>query len=169
MKTSSNQPSIFLRLLFPLLIALFIVPSVFAQRTITTDEVNTLSKGLYCPVCESEPLDTCGTQACKEWREEIRAQLSSGLSQEEIYTDFVDRYGMRVLAQPPAEGLNLILWLGIPAVLLIGGYFFSTYMRRISRPVASQTTISVITPQAPTSIPADADDYLSRIEAELLE
>ena len=153
------------KLLFPLFVVLLIVPTVFAQRDVTVDEVNALSKGLYCPVCDSEPLDTCATQACKEWRAEIRQQLIDGLSKEEIYADFVARYGMRVLAQPPAEVLNWVLWLGIPVALLVGGYFFTKYMRQISRPA------TVATPATPSSVDTEdgSDDYLSQIEAELLE
>ena len=168
MKNYSNRATRLLTWLFPLLIALLIAPSVFAQRDVTVDEVNAISKGLYCPVCESEPLDTCGTQACKEWRAEIRQQLIDGLSKEEIYADFVARYGVRVLAQPPATGLNWVLWLGIPVALLVGGYFFTKYMRQISQPA---TAAPIVTPttQSPSETGDHPDDYLSQIEAELLE
>ena len=38
----------------------------------TDDEVNAIAEQLYCPVCENVPLDVCGTQACADWRDEIR-------------------------------------------------------------------------------------------------
>lgn len=155
------------RFLFPLLLLLLIVPTAFAQRTVTDDEVNAVSKGLYCPVCESEPLDTCGTQACQDWRAEIRQQLSEGRTQEEIYGDFVARYGERVLAQPSAQGLNLVLWLGVPVALVLGGYVFVTYVRSIS---GGQEKRAVATQSGSSSMPkskSDNDDYLRQIEEEL--
>ena len=50
----------------------------------TDDEVNAISKQLYCPVCESIPLDACGTQACIQWQDTIREKLSAGWSEKEI-------------------------------------------------------------------------------------
>lgn len=154
-----------IRRLIPILILLLIAPSAFAQRSVTDDEVNEVSKGLYCPVCESEPLDTCGTQACIDWRAEIRTKLSEGATEQEIYDDFVARYGERVLAQPSARGLNLVLWLGLPVALLVGGFFFIRYMRQIR--VDDMTAPAASVAGDALSSEADADEYLKRIEQEL--
>ncbi len=158
-----------IRYLIPLLFLLFaFAPVAHAQRVVTDDEVNELSKGLYCPVCESEPLDSCGTQACIDWRAEIRVQLSEGRTKQEIYDDFVARYGERVLAQPSAQGLNLMLWLGAPLSVLVGGYLFLSYMRRIR--TDAPTPVEGPPSTIPAAEPASAetiDDYLKRIEDEL--
>ena len=67
----------------------------FAQDTTppTDDEVNAIAHKLYCPVCESTPLDVCPTDACKDWRELIRTMLSEGKTEDEILQHFVDQYG----------------------------------------------------------------------------
>ena len=44
----------------------------------TDDDVNKIAKQLYCPVCESTPLDVCPTEACRQWREVIRTMLADG-------------------------------------------------------------------------------------------
>ena len=49
----------------------------------TDDEVNAIAKQLFCPVCENVPLDVCPTQACKDWREDIRQKLAAGWSEEQ--------------------------------------------------------------------------------------
>lgn len=67
---------------------------------ITDDQVNTIANQLYCPVCENIPLDTCGTLACEDWREEIRAMLASGMAEEDIIENFVTRFGDRVVSTP---------------------------------------------------------------------
>ena len=45
-------------LLLALLLALLPV-AVYAQDEVTDDEVNDVAKDIYCPVCESTPLDEC--------------------------------------------------------------------------------------------------------------
>lgn len=59
----------------------------------TADDVNRVASGLYCPVCENEPLDVCKTSACVQWKAQIAQYLAEGKSDEEIVQIFVDRYG----------------------------------------------------------------------------
>lgn len=84
------------------------------------DEVNAIARELYCPVCENVPLDVCPTQACAQWRALIREKLMEGWTEEQIKQYFVDQYGDRVLAQPPARGLNLLVYI-LPPVIFVGG------------------------------------------------
>ena len=77
----------------------------------TDDEVNAVAHQLYCPVCESTPLDVCPTDACKDWREQIRVMLSEGKSEDEILQYFEDQYGARVLAEPPKQGFYWLIYL----------------------------------------------------------
>src|SRR5689334_10817027 len=86
--------------------------SVNAQApTPSADDVNRVARQLYCPVCENIPLDVCPTEACAKWRADIRDRLAQGWTDEQIKTYFAEQYGDRVLAQPPARGLNLLLYL----------------------------------------------------------
>jgi cytochrome c-type biogenesis protein CcmH len=84
------------------------------------DEVNAIAKELYCPVCENIPLDVCPTQACAQWRDLIKEKLVAGWSKEQIIQYFVNQYGDRVLAQPPARGLNLLVYI-LPPLFFVGG------------------------------------------------
>ena len=110
--------------LLPLLIlagTLALVPAARAQEgNVSDDEVNAVAKNLYCPVCPNTPLDVCETQACKDWRDEIRTQLSAGWSEEEVMAYFVERYGERVLAEPERSGFTSLVWI-LPAVALLVG------------------------------------------------
>ncbi len=98
------------------------------------DEVNRVAKNLYCPVCENVPLDVCDTPACVQWKEEIRTMLAEGRSEAEIIDFFVTRYGMRVLAVPPPQGIGLGVWL-IPAIgLPAAGLWLALRLARWRRP-----------------------------------
>jgi len=133
-----------IRIVFFVMILLLGIPLV-AQETppidpdtdtsgITDDMVNEVARQLYCPVCENIPLDTCGTTACKDWREEIRLMLASGMSQEEIINDFVARFGDRVVGTPKdpvLRTLSLVTpWLMVLAGLLVAGWTILNWKQR---------------------------------------
>ena len=74
---------------FILVLSTLATATVFAQdSTPTDDEVNAIAKDLFCPVCENTPLDVCPTDACKEWREEIRGMLADGKTESGDQTAF---------------------------------------------------------------------------------
>ncbi|WP_376789427.1 cytochrome c-type biogenesis protein CcmH [Thermoflexus sp.] len=102
--------------------------------SVSDDEVNRVAKKLYCPVCENVPLDVCDTPACIQWKEEIRTMLAEGRSENEIIEFFATRYGMRVLAVPPPQGIGLGVWL-IPAIgLPAAGLWLALRLARWRRP-----------------------------------
>lgn len=122
------------------------------------DEVNTVAKGLYCPVCENVPLDVCPTQACKQWRDTIREKLAVGWEKEQIELYFVSQYGDRVLATPPATGLNWFVYL-LPPLVFIGGAVILGGAIRSWRKSPQPVSQSAEEPPA--------DPYLERVEEEL--
>ncbi|HEX6384002.1 MAG TPA: cytochrome c-type biogenesis protein [Anaerolineae bacterium] len=157
--------------LFVLMFLLLAAPTA-AQDPVTDDEVNDVAKGLYCPVCESTPLDVCPTQACADWRELIRTKLGEGQSKEEIYEYFARQYGDGVLAAPPRRGFNLVLWFFPVVAILVGGFFFSRFMGRLrttdgptTEPHEEEPDVQVTT-AAPLPM---SDEYVARVEQELQE
>jgi len=125
----------------------------------TDDEVNAVAKQLYCPVCENIPLDVCPTQACSQWRDLIRQKLSEGWGADQIKQYFVAQYGDRVLATPPARGLNWLVYIFPPLAILAGAYIlfraFKAWMRPLP-PVNLEDANS-----------AADDEYIARLEDEL--
>jgi cytochrome c-type biogenesis protein CcmH len=149
-------------------LAVIVLPAAAqsGDGVVTDDEVNAIAKELYCPVCESTPLDVCATQACADWREVIRTKLSEGQSPEEIKEYFALQYGTRALAEPPRQGFTLAVWVGPIIVVLLSAVLFGRYLRRIrvaneDQVVASADTLTVET--------EPRDDYTARIERELRE
>lgn len=85
----------------------------------TDNDVNAIAKQLYCPVCPNTPLDVCETQACIDWRNQIKDQLTDGWTEQEIIDYFVVQYGERVLAEPQRKGFTSLVWfLPVSAVIL---------------------------------------------------
>lgn len=133
----------------------------YAQApTPSDDEVNRIAHQLYCPVCENTPLDVCPTEACRQWRDLIRQQLSQGWSEDRIKQYFVDQYGARVLAEPPRTGLNWLVYVLPPLVILAGAFLLFRALRTWTRPAHQ--------PPAPeTGKEAPRDEYVARLEEEL--
>lgn len=150
--------------LFIALILAAFATTVFAQDGITDDQVNAIAKQLYCPVCENTPLDVCPTEACRQWRELIRLQLSQGMTEAEIKQYFVDNYGARVLSEPPRTGLNWLVYI-LPPVLILGGAFilFRAF-REWTKPKPAAADSG---PKEAAGKPATEDAYIARLEEEL--
>lgn len=162
-----------LALFLTLLLATALANTAAAQngegRPVTDDEVNEIAGELYCPVCESTPLDVCPTQACADWREIIRTKLAQGETEEQIKAYFVEQYGPRALAEPPQEGFTLAVWIIPIVVVIVGGFFFTRYVRGIQTAGSTPTTAAQKPSGPATEAKPASDDYSARIEAELKE
>jgi len=135
-------------------------PTPVAKRQVTADDVNRIAKQMYCPVCENEPLDACRTAACQQWRAQIGQMLSEGQSEQQIKDYFVARYGVRVLAQPPAQGTSLWLYV-LPIVGLIVGVAIVVWLLRHLRARGAQAPVGAAAP------PASGDAYTDQVERDL--
>jgi cytochrome c-type biogenesis protein CcmH len=142
---------------------LFTTTALAQSGTPTDDEVNAVAHKLYCPVCESTPLDVCPTQACKEWRELIRTMLAEGKTEDEILQHFEDQYGARVLAEPPKEGFFWLIYLLPPAVILIGVAILFRSLKEWTKPKVA----APVPGGEDGESSAKKDDYVARLEEEL--
>jgi cytochrome c-type biogenesis protein CcmH len=149
-----------LSILFMLLVVFTLAAPVAAQSDEPTDdEVNAIAKRLYCPVCENIPLDVCAEQACKDWREDIRIKLAAGWTDDQIIQYFLEQHGAKVLSAPPPEGLNLMVYI-LPPVVLIAGAIVLVRVIRSWQKMATPVETS------PTML-EDDDPYAARLEEEL--
>lgn len=139
-----------------LLSLLLVITGVATAQNATPspDEVNRVARQLYCPVCENVPLDVCPTQACADWRADIHDKLALGWSDDDIKNYFVQQYGDRVLARPPARGLNLVVYIVPPLALLLGAVLLYRYLRVRPQP-------------QPVADAPPPSDYQARLEQEL--
>jgi cytochrome c-type biogenesis protein CcmH len=155
---------VFTLVILTVLAGVFSTASVFAQDegprpTPSDDEVNAIAKNMYCPVCENIPLDVCGTQACIQWREQIREKLSEGWTEQQIYDLFVNLYGDRVLAEPPRRGLNWLVYVIPPLAFVAGVFILYQGFKKWKKPVEG------LVEEEPEVV--DKDEYVSRLEEEL--
>ena len=133
--------------------------------TVSDNDVNRVAKQLYCPVCPNTPLDVCETQACQEWRAQIKDQLGQGWSDQQVIEYFVAQYGERVLAEPKRSGFTSFVWI-LPVVALAIGLFVLTQLLRAWK---AQRTVPAGVPAPMVTSTAIAPEVLERLEKELRE
>lgn len=100
-----------------------------------------LSKGLRCPVCQSESIDESNAPISKDLRLLVRERLVEGDSDAEALDYIVARYGEFVLLKPTFGGANWILWAAGPLMLLLAGGVGIAYVRGRSRAKAPQDEV----------------------------
>lgn len=162
--TNYRAASLWDQLPFAFLLALVLALTSHAALaqgpTPTDDEVNRIAKQLYCPVCESTPLDVCPTEACRQWRDLIRTMLAEGKSEEEIKQYFVAQYGARVLAEPPNR---LVTYLVPAVVILLGALLLFRGFQMWMKPSTAEAEVADAEIRAEPS----QDPYIARLEEEL--
>ena len=146
-------------LLIIILAGAFVSVALAQAKVPTDDDVNRVAKQLYCPVCESTPLDVCPTEACRQWRDLIRTMLTQGKSDAEIKQYFVTQYGVRVLNVPP----NLWATYFVPGVvILFGAALLFRGFQLWKKPLVTTSASDEQEAQ-----PVQQDEYLAKMEEEL--
>lgn len=144
-----------------LLILLFIGIGVYAQNTVTQDDVDEVASRMFCPVCENEPLDACYNTTCLQWKAEIRRQLEAGRSPDEIISFFVTTYGQHVTGVPQDAGLRILSYiaplLGVGIALAVAFMTFRRWQLASPKSLASSENKN----------PIEESSYRSQIERDV--
>jgi len=142
--TFSTSLRIFLPVICLLIICIGSSTPLSAQSEstgITADEVNTVARDLWCPLCGGRlRLDSCELKACAQMREVIEIKLTEGEDAASIRDYFLEQYGPQVLGVPPRQGFNWLAWI-LPLVAVAGGgIFLWLRLQQMSRPLRPTPT-----------------------------
>src|SRR5262249_5500735 len=105
-----------------LAVALFAKPSHPQQ----SDRVKALGAKLFCACSCGQILTACNHVGCiysTKMLQELNDRIARGDSDDVILQSFVQEYGQTVLAEPPAKGFNILVWV-LPVVLPIVALVF---------------------------------------------
>jgi len=125
-----------------------------AELDARTNEIGGL---LRCPVCQGLSVADSPSSMARNMKSEVRQQLAVGYDQEQILASFERSYGEFVRLEPPMRGVNLLVWLGPLAALIVGGFFVAWIVRRSQRD-AVRAGAGLIPSDLPwrDTLPADA-------------
>ena len=79
-----------------------------------------LATQLRCVVCQNQTVAESNAPLAADMRREIRVQLESGRSDQQVVDFFEERYGAFVHYSPPVKPSTWLLW-GLPFVIVIAG------------------------------------------------
>lgn len=98
--------------------------------------VRRVAEQIRCLVCSGQSVWDSNSGWAFDRKEEIREGLLAGLSEDEILTAFVERWGTGVLMRPPMTGAFWAVWLLPGAALVVAGAALAARFRQ-RNPVAS--------------------------------
>jgi len=133
---------------------------------VTSSAELAIQRRLMAPCCWAGTIDNHDSAVVGEMKGEIRRRLAGGESADAILAAFVARYGPRVLAEPPARGLNVLVYL-LPLLALVGGgALVIAFLRRQVRGGAAPAPVGAAC--SPPGGPSPGDDpYARRVEEAL--
>ena len=106
-----------------LLVVLITLPSLFPDNESRYEE---WSKSLLCPVCQGETIFDSPSEYADDMGEVLLEQINNGMTDDEIYSFWVSRYGERIITNPINRNLEILL---IPLVLI--SIFISLFIRKL--------------------------------------
>ncbi len=152
-----------------LLLALAGAAVATAQGGLSNDEIDrrmrAITDRLNCPLCQNTTLTECPLQVCDEMRDLIRQKLIAGENEDQIRAYFVERYGDRVLNEPPKQGFALLGWVmplvGIMVGVVLLGLVLRAMLHREPKQSAPRAaTVAATSPELPS-------EYVDRLERDL--
>lgn len=107
-------------------------PAPSQAQEVTPAEL-ALQKRLMAPCCWAGTLDNHDSPVANEMKAAIRTRLARGDAPDAILAGFVAQYGARVLAEPPARGLDALVYILPVLALLLGAGIVVAFLRRQTR------------------------------------
>jgi cytochrome c-type biogenesis protein CcmH len=96
-------------------------------------EARVIDAMLIAPCCFSQQVSVHHSEAAAEVQRDVRARLVAGQTRQQILDVYVAQYGKRILAEPPAVGFDLMLYL-TPIVIFVTTVGMAVVvMRRLTR------------------------------------
>lgn len=116
-------------------------------------EARAIDAMLIAPCCFSQQVSVHQSAAAREVKEDVRRRLAAGENRQQILDAYVAQYGKRILAEPPATGFDLTLYI-VPFAMLVASIgVISLLIRRV-------TTRGPAASGADTDIPHAVDERL---------
>lgn len=89
-----------------------------------------VGKQLRCVVCQNQSIDDSNAELAGDMRLLVRERIQAGDSNSEVLAYMVDRYGDYVLLNPPFKASTVVLWVGPPAIGILGLLWVVSFYRR---------------------------------------
>ena len=115
---------------------------------------------IMAPCCYGAPVGDHDSDAAKQVKAQIAQLLTEGKTSDEVLDMYVAIYGERILAQPRAQGFNVLAYVMPILIMVIGGLLVIYVINQMTapRPQAAQP-----------SRQSYSDEFFQKIEREMEE
>ena len=93
----------------------------FVSWSARPDKRNQITKNLRCLICQGQSVYDSDSEFANSLKILVDNKLNEGLSEDQIYQYFKDKYGEWILYEPELNKNTYILWLLPVFIFLIGG------------------------------------------------
>ena len=84
------------------------------------DQKNKITKNLRCLICQGQSIYDSDSEFANSLKLVVDKKLKEGLSEDQIYKYFKDKYGEWILYDPEINKNTLLLWV-LPLILFVFG------------------------------------------------
>lgn len=105
-------------------------PDEMLKDPVLEKRAEALGQQLRCLVCQGQSIENSDADLARDLRIIVRERIKAGDSDQKATQYIVDRYGEFVLLKPVFALHTLLLWIGAPAVLLLGLIWLIVRARR---------------------------------------
>ncbi len=75
---------------------------------------------LRCPVCQGLSIQDSPSELSQQMRAVVKDQLRAGKTPDEVKAYFISKYGEWILLEPPAHGINILVY-ALPLLVIAAG------------------------------------------------
>jgi len=125
-------------------------------------EARAIDAMLVAPCCFSQQVSVHQSDAAQQVKQDVRRRLAAGETQRQIVDAYVATYGKHILAEPRAEGFDLMLYATPFLMLLASVALIPLIIRRVSMHRLADATAS-----GPRSDAAPSTAYDAQLDEEL--
>ena len=113
-----------------LLILILILFSKFTFAIEKTVDPNQIHKNLRCLVCQGQSISDSNSDFAQTIKLVVEDLIDEGKTEEEIYSFMSDKYGDWIVFKPEFNIQNSLLWILPYIVLIFGGFFIFSFLKK---------------------------------------
>ena len=132
-------------------------------------EARQIERVLIAPCCWLAPVSEHASPASDEVKQQIREWLGRGMTREQVLDAFVERYGARILAEPPNKGAGRYLYVAPWLVFGLSAIGLVVLVKKLTASRAAAASAAEPAPARAEPAPADPERraYEQRLDDEL--
>ena len=132
-------------------------------------EARQIERVLIAPYCWLAPVSEHASPASDEVKQQIREWLGRGMTREQVLDAFVERYGARILAEPPNKGAGRYLYVAPWLVFGLSAIGLVVLVKKLTASRAAAAPAAEPAPARAEPAPADPERraYEQRLDDEL--